>query len=125
MSWLRKLGVVVAVSGLMVAGLAAPAAAGPAVIGAWAATDVDGSNLKLVMFEDLYTYSLDDDATVCGGGMAKIYGPAHYINRRQFVATWTVACASGGVFGPYDVTFAHLRDGGLRDSLGVTWYPTL
>ena len=125
MTWLRKLGVVLAVTGLMIAGLAAPAAARPAVIGAWQATDVDGSNLWLVMYEDFYTYSLDDDAAVCGGGMAKIYGPSSYINRRQFVATWTVACASGGVFGPYAVTFIHLRDGGLQDSLGVRWYPTL
>lgn len=122
----RRISVVVLTAALLLAGAAAPAAARPMVVSAWEAVDIDGSNLSLVVYADGWTYSLDDDTSVCGGGMAKVYGPGTLdLNLNLTSAEWMVSCASGPLVGPFHVRF---RTGTppvvMRDSVGVTWYRT-
>lgn len=106
----------------LVFGFAAPASAA-SPIGYWRAIDTDGSYLKLIVYSDYYTYSLDEWASVCGGGLAKIYGPGTYYARsRKLLVDWTVSCASGPLLGPYPVTLIWDGANTMHDSTGVTWH---
>ena len=119
----RRIGIVLATLALVVGGSATPAAAGPSVLGHWEATDsFDESYMWMVRYSDLWTYSLDYDTSVCGVGLAKIYGPSTNIDSTHFKAKWEISCASSGAFGPYIVYFTVLPGGDLLDSNGTYWH---
>lgn len=121
----RRIGIALVTAALLLVGAATPASAAT-VVSAWAAVDTDGSNLWLVVYDDGWTYSLDDDASVCGGGWAKIYGPGILsANDNLLSAEWTVSCARGPLLGPFDVFFRTSAPPlFMRDSLGVLWHRT-
>jgi len=123
---IRRISVAVLAAALILVGTATPAAARPVVVSAWEAVDLDGSNLWLVVYGDGWTYSLDDDASVCGGGLAKVYGPGTLDPDQNLTsADWTVSCASGPVLGPFHVRFRTSTPPlVMRDSMGVIWLRT-
>ena len=121
----RRISVAVVAAALLLVGAATPAAAAT-VVSSWAATDIDGSNLWLVVYDDGWTYSLDDDASVCGGGIAKIYGPGVLDSGDNLLsAQWMVSCANGPLVGPFNVAFRTSRPPMfMRDTTGVLWHRT-
>ena len=122
----RRISVAVLTAALLLAVAATPAAAAPMVVSTWKAIDTDGSNLSLVVYSDGWTYSLDDDASICGGGMAKVYGPGTLdLLQNLTSADWVVSCASGPLLGPFHVTFVTTTPPrAMFDSLGVIWRRT-
>lgn len=119
----RRIAAVLAAAIMVLVGAVSPAAAAPVMISFWRAIDVDGSNLTLAVYDDGWTYSLDDDTSVCGGGLAKVYGPGVLDDAGNLLAAdWTVSCASGPLVGPFQVKFSPFRRGTMIDSTGVVWF---